>query len=95
MKAQILVTGSCPYCGAKFQRPTLCDAAACLCRKPDATLIELKPTLLLPSALYKKYSKLAMLTECDPETLINAFLEEGARRKLREFQPLMVIAAKT
>jgi hypothetical protein len=81
-KIRYVMVGSYPNCGEEYVRKSPANAAVCTCRNPDATLVPLKPALVLPTSIYKRYAKIAELTEVSVERLINAELEEAARQKL-------------
>jgi hypothetical protein len=94
-KIRYVAVGECPHCHEQFIRPPKCTAAACLCATkaaekqglnplPEPITIPLSPALLLPASIYKRYTKLAKLAEISVERLVNAVLEEGAKKKLKE-----------
>jgi hypothetical protein len=94
-KVKLLMVGRCPRCGAKFTRKPPVDAAACLCKDPDATLVPLAPVISLPNAEYAMFQRLSDSANVNVETLVNAFLAEGAKEKLKELQPFPQIVVTT
>jgi hypothetical protein len=95
MKAKLVMIGQCPECSKKYVRVPIVDAAACTCGNPDAVLVPLEPALILSASLYKRYAKIAELTGVSVEQLINALLEEAAKRKLEKLKALPNIIVTT
>jgi hypothetical protein len=95
-KVRLVMFGQCPNCGAEFVRKSPCDTAVCDCQNPNPTVIPLSPVLLLPAFIYKHYAKIAELAEVSVERLVNAVLEEGAKKKLRKLQshPEIMVTTK-
>jgi hypothetical protein len=98
MKAKIryVAVGECPRCHQQFIRPPECTAAVCDCLNPNPTVIPLSPALLLPASIYKRYAEIAELAEVSVEVLVNAVLEEAAKKKLKELKslPNLVVTVK-
>ena len=96
MNVKLVMIGECPRCGKEHTRKPPIDAAACLCKNPDAVLVPLSPALLLPARIYAKFSRLSQLAGVSVEKLVNALLEEAAKEKLKELQafPSVVVTVK-
>jgi hypothetical protein len=94
-KVKFVMAGVCEKCGKKFRRKPPTDAVACTCTNPEPTLVLLHPTLILPSSLYKRYNRIAQLAEVDVELLINQFLAESMKQKLKELKALPEIIVTT
>lgn len=94
-KVKFVMVGQCARCGKKYTRKPPIDAVACVCQNPDATLVTLYPTLVLPDAVYAKFSLIAELTDISVEKLVNEFLSEGARQTLAELKSMPQIVVTT
>lgn len=95
MKPKLIMVGACPYCGKEYERSPPVDAAACLCKSPDAVLVPLVPAFVLPSSLYKRYARIAELAGVSVERLVSEMLKEAARQKLKEMKSLPQITVTT
>lgn len=92
-KVKLLMVGRCPRCGTKFARKPPVDAAACLCKKPEATLVPLAPVISLPNVEYAIFKRLSELANVNVETLVNAFLTEGAKETQSKLQGVPSLTA--
>lgn len=95
-KIKFVMAGKCPRCGKKYTRKPPINAAACMCGNPDAILVPLHPTLIVPGRVYAKFSMIAELTDVSVEKLVSECLAEGARQTLAVFKavPQIVVAAR-
>jgi hypothetical protein len=82
MKIRFVMIGNCPKCGKEHVRKPPVDATVCTCKNPDAVLVPLQPALVLSSREYAKLLKISKLSGVPLKDLVNAALEEAAKRKL-------------
>jgi hypothetical protein len=95
-KVKFAMVGQCPRCGKKYVRVPIVDAAACMCRNPDAVLVPLQPALIVSARTYAKFARISKLSGVPLEQLVSALLEEAARQKLEELKtvPQMIITTR-
>ena len=97
-KVKFLMAGKCELCGKRFKRVPPQDAARCTGKNPahEPSLVALAPFLILPAEIAKKFGLIAELADVPVEKLVNEFLMEGARQKLKELKtlPEIVVAAE-
>jgi hypothetical protein len=94
-KVKFIMIGECPKCGKEYVRVPIVDAAACLCKNPDAVFVPLQPALIVSKHTYAKFARISKLSGVSVEKLVNAFLAEGARQTLEKLKSVPQIVVTT